>query len=471
MNTMWKITLIIEAAGVRPQTKIEVEASTSVGTCVASLVEQFGYPKVDATGRPMTYHLRPVGSQQPLANTAPLSERRIHSEMHVVLEAEGTSTVTIPLCTPLTLPIPRARRWNRRSFITLTLVGCSVAGLGMGAVAAFAQRSLRGTGTSITPTPRPATIPQGVTLQHTFAGHQQHTVRVVGWSPDGTLLASGGDDAQVLIWRPTGSIQQRIAHPAPVQALAWSPESLRVMTGAGTQVAFFQALTGTRLARSTQRHTSLITSVAWTPNKQMQAVSGGSDHHVVVWETTTYQAQTVFVRHTAPIEAVSWAADGQVVASASQGGVIRVWDAENAQEIHGFYQDAQIPMQACAFAPTGSSLAVGGHDGVVRLWNGFVCQHALPGNDGLTCQDTPLRLTSTTNTPIRALAWSRDARYLAAGTDNGTLTVWNPLKSQAPLFTATVAEGHTIHSLSWSADNQRLAIAAGTTVGIWSLLT
>jgi WD40 domain-containing protein len=215
MNTMRKITLIIEAAGTHPQIRIEVEASTSVGTCVASLVDQLGYPRMDATGRPMMYRLRPIGSQRPLTNTTSFSECRIHPEMHVVLEAEGTSTATVPLGVSdisLTLPLPRERRWNRRSFITLTLVGCSVVGLGMGAVAAFAQRSFLGRegDTSVLPEPQhsPTAIPRGVALQYIFSGHS-HTVRVVGWSPDGTMLASGGDDSQTLIG-PLGTAYNNI---------------------------------------------------------------------------------------------------------------------------------------------------------------------------------------------------------------------------------------------------------------------
>jgi hypothetical protein len=49
------------------------------------------------------------------------------------------------------------------------------------------------------------------------------------------------------------------------------------MTGAGPQVAFFKARAGTQLARSAHQHVAGVSSVAWTPNNQMQAVSGGTD--------------------------------------------------------------------------------------------------------------------------------------------------------------------------------------------------
>jgi WD40 repeat protein len=473
-NTMQKVILVVEITGTGSHLRIQVDLSTSVGACVASLIEKLRFPEKDATGRPMVYHLRPVGSQQPWPNAERFGTFHIYSGMHVVLEVEGTSNTARPvkmLGLPVPLPISQgvARRWSRRAFLALTLTGCSVAGLGTGAATAFAQRSLLARSNSVPHGSQPfaTTMPRGANLQFTFTRHQPQTVRVVGWSPDGTMLASGGDDAQAIIWKPTGTIQQQITHSAPVQTLAWSPESQRIMTGAGTQVAFFKALTGGHLASSTHSHVAAVTSVAWTARNQMQAVSGGMDKQAIVWNTVRFQPQTIFTRHTAAINAVSWGSD-EVVASASQGGVVRVWNPETGQEGHGFYQDAQVPMLACVFAPVGSSLAVGGSDGIARVWrNGFLCQHQ-QGNTDPICQDTPLRL-KTSNQPIRSLAWSPDARYLASGSDDGAFTVWGPVQSKAPLFTVTIAAGIAVHSLAWSPDGSQIAAASSGMVTIWSL--
>jgi Hsp70 protein/WD40 domain-containing protein len=132
------------------------------------------------------------------------------------------------------------------------------------------------------------------------------------------------------------------------------------------------------------------------------------------------------------------------------------------------YQDARLPMRAAAFAPTGTWLAVGGDDGIMRLWNGFVCQNTGVINDSPICIDTPMRLQSS-HSPIRSLAWSPDARYLASSGDDGSFSLWDPAQSQKPLLTMSVQPGSAVHSLAWSPAGNQLATASGKIVIVWDL--
>jgi WD40 repeat protein len=252
-------------------------------------------------------------------------------------------------------------------------------------------------------------------------------------------------------------VRQRVLHPSAVTALAWSPESERLVTGAANQVTFLSAFSGTVLARSTHDHISTVTGLAWTTHNQQQVVSGALD-----------QPQTIFTHHAAPIESVTWAADGRTIASSSHGGVVRVWDAESGQEVHPLYQDARLPMHAAAFDPIGMQLAVGGDDGIIRLWNGLLCQRSEPITGGMICLDTPRRLRSS-RSPIRSLAWSPDARYLVSGSDDDSFSLWDPAQSEKPLLTGTVQPGSAVHSLTWSPAGNQLATAAGKIVVVWNL--
>jgi WD40 repeat protein len=457
----------------------DVDDAMLIGACAAQLAAQLGYPTADSAGMPVIYQLRLTNGGSLLPNDRRFRDLQLAAGTRLALASSTAFAPTRPVpavgLTAATQSKPRPRHlWNRRAFLTTgTLAAFALTGLGTGLAVALAQRYLgRRTPAAVplvTPTASSTTATRIVSAAPvlTFASHQQ-TVRVVAWTPDGRYLASGGDDGQLLVWGTDGVIRQRVAYPAAVTALAWSPESERLVTGAANQVTFLTALTGAVLASFPHGHLATVTSLAWTAHNQQQVVSGALDQHAIIWQTTQYQPQIIFTRHAAPVEAVSWAADGQTVASSSHGGVVRVWNAESGREVHPLYQDAPLPMRAASFAPTDTELAVGGDDGVIRLWDGFACQHTGAINDSPICIDTPMRLQSS-HSPIRSLAWSPDARYLASSGDDGSFSLWDPVQSQKPLLTMHVQPGSAVLSLAWSPTGNQLATASGKAVIVWNL--
>jgi hypothetical protein len=315
--------------------------------------------------------------------------------------------------------------------------------------------------------PAQSGLPTKATQVFSFTGHQG-TVRVVSWSPQSTTVASGADDRHLMTWTTNGNVMLSIGHDTGLHALAWSPDGQRIVTGAGSHITFYDVPTGKRVGHFIHSHTATVTSLAWTPHNQMQVLSGSLDTRVLVWNTPPdhYQVAETFRLHTSAVEAVTWASDGQTVASASQGGVVRVWNAENGQELHGFYLDAQLPMNAAAFAPSTSQLAIGGNDGIIRLWNGMTCQKQQASQFGNQCVDMPQRLQAS-KAPIRSLAWSADGRFLLAGSDD-MFTLWYPQQSQKPLL--MMPQQAPVFSVSWSpTDAMLIAASSGHIVNIWKL--
>ena len=504
---MQKLEIFIEEnsrGSIRP---VEIVADAPVAALVPALVEELHLPQADSFGKKLVYLLRHTSNGRILAEQSTLLAAGVIQGELLTLDSyamtgsvEAMMNATVPSSTAdilfhssttandetalpivaqtsgLLTPTRKKQAVTRRAFLAIggVALGVGTVGLGYAAFHSLTKSTLNVANMTGVPQQKaqktaipmlPTMLKQGIT----FTGHQQ-IVRTVAWSPDGLMLASGADDAQLLLWGTDGTVHQRIPHPASIHALAWSPDSQKLVTGSNNQVLFLNTQTGTPLFRSTRRHHAAVSSLAWTThNQDMQVVSGGADNRAIVWNTTKYGSQTIFTRHTTSIDSVSWALDGQTVASSSQGGVVRVWNAVSGQEVHAFYQDAQVPMRTLAFSPVDRLLAVGGDDGVVRFWNGQTCQQQTAVNGVPQCVDVPQRIQAS-HTAIRSLAWSPNGKFLAVGSGDGMLSIWQSTQHQKPLLTMTIQQNTVLHSITWGPKSDQLAVSAGNQVTLWSLV-
>jgi WD40 repeat protein len=502
------VEILIEENAYGAVRPMEVAATAPVSALVPAIVEELKLPQKDLFGNKLVYMLRHPSGGPVLPEDRSLEASGIDSGAKLTLDsyvmdgsvatlfqgeqahaqpsfyssqtmADVESFPALGKDTSASFPAigrkKEKRQWTRRAFLVLGGAALGAGSLGVGYAAyrsLFTNFTTKSTAMRSPVTPaqtQPVVTQQAVPATAksmlTFSQHQQ-TVRSVTWSPDGRMLASGADDAQLLTWDLNGTVHIQNPQAGAVRAVAWSPDGQQLAVGVSNMVMFLNPLTGTALAQPAQAHTAAVTTLAWSPRQPLQAVSGGLDKRAVVWNTATYTPQTVFQGHTAAIECASWAPDGQTVGTSSHGGIVRVWNAENGQEVHGFFMDAQLPMRAVSFASSGGQLAVGGDDGIVGLWDGLVCQLQGQIGFGTQCLDMPQRL-HVHRGRVRTLAWSHDTRFLATGGDDGMLAIWYPAQRQTPLL--KVRHDEPVLALAWSKDGKQVATASGNTVTIWGL--
>ena len=74
------------------------------------------------------------------------------------------------------------------------------------------------------------------------------------------------------------------------------------------------------------------------------------------------------LRHESAVYSVAFSPDGQYLATATQDGVVRLWQAKTGQELRK-WQAHENNATSVAFSPDGRYLASGGWDGKVKVWD------------------------------------------------------------------------------------------------------
>ncbi|PFH61267.1 hypothetical protein XA68_17840 [Ophiocordyceps unilateralis] len=141
----------------------------------------------------------------------------------------------------------------------------------------------------------------------TLSKHAQ-AVNVVRWAPKGEMLASAGDDGNVILWVPTelsssalGSDSHddkeswRAKHMcrssgAEIYDLAWSPDAAHFIIGSMDNIArIYNANTGT-LVRQIAEHSHYVQGVTWDPLNEYIATQS-SDRSVHIYSLRTKDGQ------------------------------------------------------------------------------------------------------------------------------------------------------------------------------------
>jgi WD40 repeat protein len=175
-----------------------------------------------------------------------------------------------------------------------------------------------------------------------LAGHDD-AINGLAWSPDGTELASGGDDRVVIIWNAdSGSEVRRLEGrtalevyqyhyaargPNWIKSVAWSPDGKRLAAGSSDFVSrIWDPASGAEL-RLLEGPEVPVLSVAWASDSRHLALTGvGGSHSITVWHAMKDQPLYQLGGHVDTVYGLDWAPDGNRLASAGNDGVIHVWE-------------------------------------------------------------------------------------------------------------------------------------------------
>ena len=154
-------------------------------------------------------------------------------------------------------------------------------------------------------------------------------------------------------------------------------------------------------------HQGNVQSVAFSPNGQ-QLISGGNDKTIRLWDLATSVQLACITTHTDWVMAVAYSTSGDVFASGSNDRTVRIWNAATLIEL-ACYESQKSDVRSLTYSPVSDKLACGTIGGDVILWSANGLTHKILKH----------------NLPVDGLAFSYDGSFLATGSFDHAIRIWN----------------------------------------------
>ncbi|XP_058715820.1 chromatin assembly factor 1 subunit B [Poecile atricapillus] len=152
--------------------------------------------------------------------------------------------------------------------------------------------------------------PDGKAIVEFLSNLARHTkaVNVVRFSPSGEILASGGDDAVILLWKLNDSKE--------LEPLVFQDEDEAQLNKENWAVV-----------KTLRGHLEDVYDICWTSDGNYMA-SASVDNTAIMWDVNKGQKVSIFNEHKSYVQGVTWDPLGQYIATLSCDRVLRVYSTQ-----------------------------------------------------------------------------------------------------------------------------------------------
>jgi WD40 repeat protein len=320
----------------------------------------------------------------------------------------------------------------------------------------------------------------------------QDKVRSVAFSPDGHQIAAGSDDKTLKVSEAVGRSVSRYTVQDRVVRAAISTDGRYVAIGSADNMARGTVVaTGQELLRAT--FGGEVDAVAFSVDGRYMA-AGSEDGAARVFDLTTGKQISTRVLQDPdearfPVVSLAFSPDGASLAAGMWDGTARVFAVRDGKQLTQLVvqdpkEEARFAVGAVAFSPDGRYVVTGAQDGTARVFettnarevsrltiqgNNVVAVVFSPYGDYVAAggsssgQDGTARVflaasgkelaRLTFQGEVNSVAFSRDGRHVAAGSDDRTARVFETLSGKE--VSRLIFQG-SVYAVAFSADDALL---------------
>ncbi|MDJ0581127.1 NB-ARC domain-containing protein [Crocosphaera sp.] len=243
------------------------------------------------------------------------------------------------------------------------------------------------------------------------------SIWTIKYSPDGTLIATGGANGEVSLWNLSGKNQRWLK----------------------------------------QEHTEWVSSIAFSPDGKIIA-SASHDQTIKLWNVQTGECFNTLEGHKGWVSSIAFSPDGKIIASASHDQTLKIWDITSTSEksLLSSVSAHTNTINSVAFHPTAPRIITCSDDDTIKIWD-------------IQTKEIRENLSFDYKSVTSAL-YSPDGEFLVSCSNDGTIII----SSAKTLNILKVIDAHqsSVISLDINHDSKQLASCSNDhSFKIWELAT